>query len=138
MTQAYLDAGARKCEPQCYLEHDAVPLDWGHTLAALYRVRCNLFHGEKARSSENDRVVVARARGDSAGVSRGERASTPLSIGRLFHNDAARRHDEDDRGHGGPLSRRSATDCSKRRPRRVDARIERVALVGSRVQRRLH
>ena len=61
MTQAYLDAGARKYEPQCYLEHDEVPLDWGHTLAALYRVRCNLFHGEKARGSENDRVVVARA-----------------------------------------------------------------------------
>jgi hypothetical protein len=38
-----------------------VPLDWSHTLAALYRVRCNLFHGEKARGSENDRVVVARA-----------------------------------------------------------------------------
>jgi hypothetical protein len=52
---------ARKYEPQCYFEHDEVPLDWGHTLAALYRVRCNLFHGEKAWSSENDRLVVARA-----------------------------------------------------------------------------
>lgn len=61
MTQAYLDAGARHFAPRCYLEHDEVPLDWGHTLAALYRVRCNLFHGEKARSSENDQLVVARA-----------------------------------------------------------------------------
>jgi hypothetical protein len=61
MARAYLDAGATKFEPQCFLEHDAVPLDWGHTLVALYRVRCNLFHGEKDRSSENDRVVVGRA-----------------------------------------------------------------------------
>jgi hypothetical protein len=30
-------------------------------LAALYRVRCNLFHREKTRSSDDDRVVVARA-----------------------------------------------------------------------------
>jgi hypothetical protein len=61
MTRAYLDAGARKFEPQCHLEHDEVPLDWGHTLAALNRVRCNLFHGEKARSSESDQLVVGRA-----------------------------------------------------------------------------
>lgn len=61
MTRDYLDAGATKFEPQCYLAHEEVPLDWGHTLVALYRVRCNLFHGEKARSSESDRLVVARA-----------------------------------------------------------------------------
>jgi hypothetical protein len=61
MTRAYLDSGARQFAPRCYLEHDEVPLDWGHILASLYRVRCNLFHGEKARSSENDRLVVARA-----------------------------------------------------------------------------
>jgi hypothetical protein len=63
MTQDYLDAGATKFEPQCFLDHEEVPLDWGHTLAALYRVRCNLFHGEKARSSESDRLIVARAHG---------------------------------------------------------------------------
>ena len=61
LTRAYLDAGATKFEPQCYLEHDEVPLDWGHTLVALNRVRCNLFHGEKGRSSESDRLVVGRA-----------------------------------------------------------------------------
>ncbi len=62
MTRAYTEAGAHKFEPRCYLAHEREPpLDWGHTLAALYRVRCNLFHGEKARSSENDQTVVAAA-----------------------------------------------------------------------------
>lgn len=61
MTRAYIDAGAREFAPSCYLEHDQLPLDWGHTLSALYRVRCNLFHGEKARSSENDQLVVSAA-----------------------------------------------------------------------------
>ena len=62
MTRAYIEAGAHKFEPRCYLAHEEQPpLDWGHTLAALYRVRCNLFHGEKARSSENDKTVVAAA-----------------------------------------------------------------------------
>ena len=36
-----------------------MPLDWPHTLAALYRVRCNLFHGEKGRHSEMDQRIVA-------------------------------------------------------------------------------
>ena len=61
MTRAYVDAGAREFAPPCYFEHEQVPLDWGHTLAALYRVRCNLFHDEKARSSENDQLVVGAA-----------------------------------------------------------------------------
>jgi hypothetical protein len=61
MTQAYLNSGARFA-PRCFVEHDELPLDWGHTLDALYRVRCNLFHGEKARSSENDQLVVGCAR----------------------------------------------------------------------------
>ncbi len=62
MMRAYIEAGAYKFEPPCYRAHEEQPpLDWGHTLAALYRVRCNLFHGEKARSSENDQTVVAAA-----------------------------------------------------------------------------
>lgn len=61
--RAYIKAGARGYEPSCYGDHnDEPPLDWGHTLAALYRVRCNLFHGEKARTSGNDRTVVTAAR----------------------------------------------------------------------------
>ena len=49
-------------EPQCWKRHrdagEEVPLDWAHTLAVLYRVRCNLFHGEKARHSEMDQRIV--------------------------------------------------------------------------------
>lgn len=60
--RTYIEAGARQFEPRCYLAHgEQPPLDWGHTLASLYRVRCNLFHGEKRRSSENDRIVVSAA-----------------------------------------------------------------------------
>ena len=61
MTRAYVGAGVREFAPRCHFEHDQVPLDWGHMLAALYRVRCNLFHGEKARSSEHDQLVVGAA-----------------------------------------------------------------------------
>jgi hypothetical protein len=61
----YFAAGATRFEPQCWKRHvDAgaqVPLDWPHTLTALYRVRCNLFHGEKAAHSEMDQRVVSVA-----------------------------------------------------------------------------
>ena len=52
--------------PQCYLDHqlqDAhtnggdplrVPLDWRHSLAAIYKVRCNLFHGGKSFLNSGD------------------------------------------------------------------------------------
>ncbi len=52
-------------EPKCWKRHqseeDGVPLDWPHTLAVLYRVRCNLFHGEKTLNSEIDRMIVSKA-----------------------------------------------------------------------------
>ena len=58
----YFDIGARKFEPACFRRHAAVgeeiPLDWPHVLAAIYQVRCNLFHGDKAPHSEIDRVLV--------------------------------------------------------------------------------
>jgi hypothetical protein len=61
----YLAAGATIFEPQCWKKHkDAgqqVPVDWPHTLASLYQVRCNLFHGEKAADSEIDQLVVSCA-----------------------------------------------------------------------------
>ena len=53
---------AREFEPRCFCEHDEPPGDWSHMLSALYRVRCNPFHGEKVRSFESDRAVVAAAR----------------------------------------------------------------------------
>ncbi len=61
----YLNEGAEKFEPQCWQEHkvlgEPVPVDWAHTLFAIYRVRCNLFHGEKAAHSEMDQMIVAKA-----------------------------------------------------------------------------
>ena len=61
----YFDCGIEKYEPQCWRRHrdsnEDVPLDWPHTLAALYRVRCNLFHGEKGITSEMDRTIVNSA-----------------------------------------------------------------------------
>jgi hypothetical protein len=62
----YMRAGATKFEPGCWAEHassaDGVPLDWAHAMRAIYRVRCNLFHGEKARTSEDDQEIVSAAR----------------------------------------------------------------------------
>jgi hypothetical protein len=62
VTEQYLRHGAEAFQPQCWLSHrqagEEVPVDWPHTLAALYRVRCNLFHGEKARHSEMDRGIL--------------------------------------------------------------------------------
>lgn len=61
----YLAKGINRFEPECWKRHrdsgELVPIDWPHTLAALYRVRCNLFHGEKAAHSEMDRRVVSSA-----------------------------------------------------------------------------
>ena len=52
-------------QPECFEHHrergQQVPLDWPHTLNAVYRVRCNLFHGEKSPTSEMDVRIVAAA-----------------------------------------------------------------------------
>lgn len=52
-------------EPSCYEMHRAsnevLPVDWPHTLLAMYQVRCNLFHGQKAAHSEMDRRIVGAA-----------------------------------------------------------------------------
>lgn len=61
----YLQNGISEFSPRCAeyhkRRHETVPLDWAHSLAAIYRVRCNLFHGEKARNVDNDQFVVHRA-----------------------------------------------------------------------------
>lgn len=60
----YLSNGAREVAPDCWLRHLAEgsrPVDWPHTLSAIYRVRNNLFHGEKSAHSEMDRRIVAAA-----------------------------------------------------------------------------
>lgn len=65
VVQHYFDCNLRSFEPQCWNAHkdagEAVPLDWPHTLATIYRVRCNLFHGEKSAHSEMDREIVRTA-----------------------------------------------------------------------------
>ena len=61
----YLEHGVRDYEPRCWGYHkergEDVPLDWPHTLNAVYRVRCNLFHGQKAAHSEMDQKIVSLA-----------------------------------------------------------------------------
>lgn len=49
--------------PDCHLRHPAgaIPADWAHTIEALYRVRCNLFHGTKSVLGHRDREVVDAA-----------------------------------------------------------------------------
>jgi len=48
--------------PDCHLTHDdRIPLDWPHTLEALYRVRCNLFHGQKSGGGNEDREILTAA-----------------------------------------------------------------------------
>lgn len=73
--QHYLSAGIRDYQPTCWQFHrdagEAVPLDWPHTLAVIYRVRCNLFHGEKSVHSEMDRVIVLAAYRTLIGFFRG-------------------------------------------------------------------
>ena len=52
-------------EPSCSFYHvdvsGAIPSDWPHCLHAIYRVRCNLFHGEKSPHSEMDARIVKSA-----------------------------------------------------------------------------
>jgi hypothetical protein len=65
VVQHYLDQGASSFQPQCWTEHrdrdESCPCDWPHTIAAIYRVPCNLFHGEKAASSPIDQNIVHAA-----------------------------------------------------------------------------
>lgn len=61
----YLAEGIMEFEPECAEWHRAhdepIPCDWPHVIAATYRVRCNLFHGEKSAHSEMDRRIVRAA-----------------------------------------------------------------------------
>lgn len=56
-----LAKGVKCFEPHCYPAHESTPLDWMHIVGAIYRVRCNLFHGDKGVSDESDLVIVESA-----------------------------------------------------------------------------
>ena len=47
--------------PPCWERHfqneGSIPLDWPHTLSALYQVRNNLIHGAKNKSEINSKIV---------------------------------------------------------------------------------
>ena len=59
--------------PKCFVYHqpmgtssteynpEHVPLDWAHTLHAIYMVRCNLFHGGKSMRFGGDAEIVELA-----------------------------------------------------------------------------
>jgi hypothetical protein len=61
----YMSRGCDEYRPECHSYHlgrgHQTPADWPHTLNAVYQVRCNLFHGEKSLTAENDREIVTRA-----------------------------------------------------------------------------
>lgn len=62
LVAAYTRAGANPDAPKCWKRHEGdCPLDWPHLLAAVYRVRNNLFHGTKVVDSEMDSAIVAAA-----------------------------------------------------------------------------
>jgi hypothetical protein len=50
--------------PDCHLTHTSlIEPDWAHTLEALYRVRNNLFHGQKSSAGHEDHMIVKAAVG---------------------------------------------------------------------------
>lgn len=61
----YLAHGANRFEPSCWQRHydagQAMPIDWAHIIKAIYKVRCNLFHGLKDAHSEMDQIIVHSA-----------------------------------------------------------------------------
>lgn len=63
--QRYFDAGLTDFEPNCAKLHldrgEPIPRDWSHFIQAVYRVRCNLFHGEKSAHSEMDCAIIRAA-----------------------------------------------------------------------------
>lgn len=58
----FFDEHRIPCEPACAVQHfdhdEQIPLNWEHFLTATYRVRCNLFHGEKSPYDPVDAEIV--------------------------------------------------------------------------------
>jgi len=51
----------RHIYPHGWIKSADTPPSWEHTLYALYRVRCNLFHGQKTPALERDRALALSA-----------------------------------------------------------------------------
>lgn len=48
--------------PNCHMTHaTGIKPDWGHTLEGIYRVRNNLFHGQKSGAGHEDKEIVDAA-----------------------------------------------------------------------------
>lgn len=55
--------------PRCWRGHrEGPPVDWAHTISAVYQVRCNLFHGGKSFAYSGDQRFVDLARSIMQGV----------------------------------------------------------------------
>jgi hypothetical protein len=66
LVEYYLKHEEISFAPECWRYHlekrnEGVPADWPHTIETIYRVRCNLFHGEKSPHSEMDSHIVKGA-----------------------------------------------------------------------------
>lgn len=63
LVKRYLNGGMKhfpECWPYHQEEAETIPLDW-LTHLPIYRVRCNLFHGNKSTHSEMDSAIVQPA-----------------------------------------------------------------------------
>jgi hypothetical protein len=65
MVKSFLNVPGTSHEPSCFEFHsvrdEAVPADWPHVIHTIYRVRCNLFHGEKSPVIITDHHIVRLA-----------------------------------------------------------------------------
>jgi hypothetical protein len=61
----YIEQGINRYEPACWHRHmqadGEIPVDWPHLLKPIYKIRCNLFHGQKSAHSEMDQRIVRAA-----------------------------------------------------------------------------
>lgn len=64
----YFNNGATIFDPQCWQRHineetngQPLPSDWAHIIKAIYKIRCNLFHGSKSPFVEGDKNLVSLA-----------------------------------------------------------------------------
>lgn len=64
----YLGNGATEFDPRCWARHlneehngQSLPVDWAHILKAIYKIRCNLFHGHKSAQVEINKELVSSA-----------------------------------------------------------------------------